>query len=90
MRVQYFPPELSYFEERGVRMRVQTFGVHANCITDIDLRNRGLHEEHLAVVIAALAELPVLNLLMQGMKMLPSSHLLCATFYHGRTLTHTH
>ena len=71
-------------------MRVQTFGVHANCITDIDLRNRGLHEEHLAVVIAALAELPVLNLLMQGMKMLPSSHLLCATFYHGRTLTHTH
>ena len=44
----------------------QTFGLHANGITDIDLRHRGLRREHLPVVIAAMTELPVLNLMIQG------------------------
>ena len=48
------------------RPGVQTFGIHANGILEIDLRYKRLGRPHLPVVIAALSELPVVKLDLRG------------------------
>jgi hypothetical protein len=44
----------------------QVLGLHANSVVDVDIRGRGLSREQLPFVVAALGELPVMRLQMQG------------------------
>ncbi len=46
--------------------RVQVVGVHANGLEEVDLRGKGLTRDQLPLIVAAVAELPVVSLHLQG------------------------